>query len=214
MSGKPKTAAVGVVGFALVLAFAIGGVGVSSAAAQAPGQKSGRVLQEHPGDQGHAGRIDAAVHAIHGDCARRPLRICHDDNAQRRELDTKPTKATARRMMQMVADINRTLFGGRNVVTCLTCHLGSTKPKTVLPYNDEEGRVTRASQGQTPTVDQLIDRYIAALGGAENIGKISSRVLKGTVANYGHLDQVHSNERIQPGPRSSSISRARISASW
>ena len=40
-------------------------------------------------------------------------------------------------------------------------------------------------------MDQLIDRNIAALGGAENLQKISSRVLKGTVVNYGHLDQVH-----------------------
>ena len=33
-----------------------------------------------------------------------------------------PRKATARRMILMVQDINRTNFGGARVVTCYTCH--------------------------------------------------------------------------------------------
>src|SRR5881296_3081552 len=43
-----------------------------------------------------------------------------DDNAH---------KQTARRMMRMVSEINRTNFGGRMVVTCYTCHRGGNRPK-------------------------------------------------------------------------------------
>ena len=193
MRGKSKPAVIAMIGFALVFAVAIGWVGSRSASAQgpAPGQMAEQFfknVQVLKGTQAELMvptmqlmEIALGVHCVY----------CHDDNAQRRDLDTKPTKATARKMISMVADINRTQFGGRNVVNCFTCHRGSTKPDTLLPYNEEEGRVTRAASGTAPTADQLIDRYVAALGGAENLKKVSTRVMKGTVANYGHLDQVH-----------------------
>ena len=40
-------------------------------------------------------------------------------------------------------------------------------------------------QGQTPSVDQIIDRYVEVLGGAAAIQKITSRVSKGTVEIVG-----------------------------
>lgn len=193
MSGKSKSAVLAATGFTLMLALAIGWAGSRSVAAQgpAPGQtaeqfyKNIQVLKGMQADLMQPTmqlmEIALGVHCVY----------CHDADNTKRDLDTKPVKAVARRMIQMVADINRTQFGGRNVVTCITCHGGKTRPDTLLPYNGEEGRITRSSQGQTPTVDQLIDRHTAALGGAGNLGKISSRVLKGTLTNYGHLDQVH-----------------------
>src|SRR5213594_1234155 len=42
-----------------------------------------------------------------------------DDNQQRR---------TARGMVRMVTAINQTSFGGRQLVTCNTCHRGTRKP--------------------------------------------------------------------------------------
>ena len=42
-----------------------------------------------------------------------------------------------------------------------------------------------------PTVDQLLDRYTTALGGADALAKVTGRTLKGTVTNYSHLDEVH-----------------------
>ena len=44
-------------------------------------------------------------------------------------LDTSPRKVTARRMVTMMAAINQTNFGGRQIVTCYTCHRGSNRPK-------------------------------------------------------------------------------------
>ena len=35
-----------------------------------------------------------------------------------------PKKRTARRMVEMVANINKTFFGGAQMVTCWTCHHG------------------------------------------------------------------------------------------
>jgi len=133
---------------------------------------------------------------------------CHDNDNTKRELDVKPTKARARQMLQMVNSINETTFGGRQVVTCYTCHRGATKPVVVLPHgggvempggiaNPARQRGERPIQGQAPTVDQLIDRHIAGIGGAENLAKVTSLTARGTVTNYAHLDEVH-QERPLP----------------
>src|SRR5207248_1740144 len=39
-----------------------------------------------------------------------------------------PRKRTARRMVEMVTTINRTNFGGRQAVSCWTCHRGRDRP--------------------------------------------------------------------------------------
>src|SRR5215468_11362189 len=41
-----------------------------------------------------------------------------------------PRKRTARRMVNMVASINKDNFGGRQVVTCWTCHRNRDRPLT------------------------------------------------------------------------------------
>src|SRR2546423_3898185 len=57
---------------------------------------------------------------------------CHASNDSRWEnyaLDTSPKKVMARRMAQMMTALNRDSFGGRQMVTCWTCHRGSDHPK-------------------------------------------------------------------------------------
>src|SRR5664280_407066 len=49
---------------------------------------------------------------------------CEYCHATPYESDTKQTKVTARRMIQMTREINAGSFGGRQVVTCNTCHRG------------------------------------------------------------------------------------------
>lgn len=177
----------------LVVALTAGLVGLTTVAAQQPGAqpaeqffKNVRVLKGMPAHMMQPTmqlmEIALGVHCVY----------CHDPDNTKRDLDTKPVKDVARRMIQMVADINRTQFAGREVVTCITCHQGSTKPSTLLPYNGEEGRPgVVAVAGPQPTVDQLLERYTAALGGAQVLAKVTTRTLKGTVTNYAHLDQVH-----------------------
>src|SRR5690348_8986886 len=57
---------------------------------------------------------------------------CHAANDAKWEnyaLDTSPRKKIARRMIQMVTSINKENFGGRQMITCWTCHRGSGTPK-------------------------------------------------------------------------------------
>ena len=195
----------------VVFAFAIGGVGVQSAAAQGPapgnqpaGQffKNVKILTDVPANLMQPTmqfmEISLGVHCNY----------CHDDDNTKRELDVKPTKARAREMLQMVKAINESTFAGRQVVTCYTCHRGATKPVVVLPHGggvempggiagpSRQGR-ERPIAGQAPTVDQVLNRHINAVGGAENLAKVASLSGKGSVTNYAHLDEVH-QERPLP----------------
>jgi len=104
-------------------------------------------------------------------------------------LDT-PRKRTARRMVQMVTGINRDSFGGRQVVTCWTCHRGRDRPMTTPtmdivygePALDADDVLTPAQGG--PTVDQVLDKYMQAIGGAANVGRITSFVATGKSVGY------------------------------
>src|SRR5438105_3550683 len=40
-------------------------------------------------------------------------------------------KRTARRMVLMARGINQSYFGGRNVITCYSCHRGDERPKPI-----------------------------------------------------------------------------------
>ena len=56
---------------------------------------------------------------------------CHDVSDL--SLDTKPRKAKARMMLEMVRDINAKFDDGKTHVTCWTCHRGSTEPQLSMP---------------------------------------------------------------------------------
>src|SRR5437588_4326192 len=43
--------------------------------------------------------------------------------------DDKPEKQTARQMIKMVAEINKTLGEGKSLVSCYTCHRGQRSPQ-------------------------------------------------------------------------------------
>ena len=120
---------------------------------------------------------------------------CHGTSDTKWEdyaLDATPKKATARRMVTMMASINQTSFGGRQVVTCYTCHRGSNRPRVTpslaLLYgattlDEPDDLIQPARDG--PSAVQILDKYIAALGGAQRVAGLSSVVAKGTSAGYG-----------------------------
>jgi photosynthetic reaction center cytochrome c subunit len=56
---------------------------------------------------------------------------CHDLGDL--SLDTKPKKAKALMMLEMVRDINAKFGDGQTHVTCWTCHRGSTQPQVSRP---------------------------------------------------------------------------------
>jgi photosynthetic reaction center cytochrome c subunit len=118
---------------------------------------------------------------------------CHASNDSKWEnyaLDTSPKKRMARRMIQMVAAINKENFGGRQMVTCWTCHRGSDHPKitpdltTLYNRPDEADDVITPAPG-APSADQILDKYIQALGGAQRLASLNSFVAKGFSVGYG-----------------------------
>lgn len=106
------------------------------------------------------------------------------------EADTEK-KRTARRMTLMVAAINRTNFANRQVVTCWTCHRGRDIPVT-MPTIDtvygepllEADEIVRPSAQGAPSADQILDKYLEALGGVERLSKVTSFVATGTSEGF------------------------------
>jgi hypothetical protein len=104
-------------------------------------------------------------------------------------LDT-PRKRTARRMVQMVTAINRDNFGGRQVVTCWTCHRGRDRP-VITPAMDtvygeptlEFDDVLTPATG-VPSVDQVLNKYLEAIGGAQKVASITSFAVTGKSVGY------------------------------
>ena len=120
---------------------------------------------------------------------------CHAANDSKWENyagDNTEKKKTARRMVAMMATINKSFFGGRQVVTCFSCHRGGDHPKTTPDLGaiygaapeDELDDFVEQAPGQ-PSTDQVLDKYVQALGGAERLGAITSFVAKGTSSGYG-----------------------------
>jgi hypothetical protein len=112
---------------------------------------------------------------------------CHIAENSKYWMDDKPAKQTARRMIQMVFDINKANFGGRPVVTCNSCHRGQTKPLAVPPVTQGAfANTTRAELGAPaaeplPTADDVMTRYVQAIGGRAALEGIKTRVMKVTL---------------------------------
>ena len=117
--------------------------------------------------------------------------FCHVKNAF--EKDDKKPKQTARKMMEMMFAINKDNFDGRRNVTCYSCHRGDAKPLAIPvvmtaepkttgePHGTVAGGTEKESSAGGPPAEQLLDKYVQALGGTAAIEKISSRVMKGTI---------------------------------
>jgi hypothetical protein len=100
-------------------------------------------------------------------------------------------------MAQMVKTINQTNFGGRQMVTCWTCHRGISTPSVTPPLDSIYGEppvsppdilpaAPPATSG-TPPADQILDKFVQALGGAEQIAKLTSYTAKGTSQLFGEV---------------------------
>ena len=100
-------------------------------------------------------------------------------------------KIISRRMVKMVAAINHDNFNGRQMITCWSCHRGRDKPAVTptmaivygTPSLDMDDVVQQAP-GQ-PTPDQILDKYIQAVGGAQRLAGLTSFVAKGTSVGFG-----------------------------
>jgi hypothetical protein len=105
------------------------------------------------------------------------------------EFDT-PKKKTARKMVEMVAVINKTNFGGVQMVTCWTCHHGRFMPSTTIGLdalygtpNDERNDIVVPGEG-VPPATQVLDKYIQAVGGAQRLAGLTSYIATGSSLGY------------------------------
>ena len=102
--------------------------------------------------------------------------------------DEKPEKGTAREMITMTLNINKTAFKGNNEVSCFTCHRGGTHPTNMIalpipmptPRPPAPPAGTVATPPAQPTSDEVLAKYTAAVGGQAAIDKLKTRVMKGT----------------------------------
>jgi hypothetical protein len=78
------------------------------------------------------------------------------------DVDVKPPKQVARRMYLMMTDLNTRYFGGKQVVTCYTCHNGRREPAATpfLPITKplEPGEMEARAKLPMPPVQQILDR--------------------------------------------------------
>ena len=125
------------------------------------------------------------------------------------DKDDKRSKQTARDMMKMVYAIRA--GGVARTANCATCHNGKNRPPGLPlaemmspdqitaanaaaaarqggPAGPPAGGAPGAAPGQRPAqpppgppVDEVLAKYIAALGGQANVDKLKSRVMSGTL---------------------------------
>ena len=121
--------------------------------------------------------------------------FCHVEHQM--DKDEKKTKQAARKMISMVLTLDRTSFEGELEVTCYTCHRGSAHPVSIptlgadaakpAPLEDEGEENEHA---KLPSTDQILDKYLAAVGGANALMKIKTRVLRGTIDAMGSQNPI------------------------
>jgi hypothetical protein len=104
-----------------------------------------------------------------------------------------PRKRTARRMVTMVANINKDNFGGRQMVTCWSCHRNRDRPlvtpvmETIYGMPDLAPDDVVVQTPGSPSPESILDKFIQASGGAQRLAGLTSFVAKGTSVGFGGL---------------------------
>jgi hypothetical protein len=126
--------------------------------------------------------------AMGNDCT-----FCHDSGAYfDKSLFAKPTPriARARQMVTMMNGLNEQNFGGRPRVTCFTCHGGSQSPRSepdlAIQYSapSEDPNARDFPVDTRVTADQVFDKYLQALGGADRLARFTSFSATGTYEGF------------------------------
>ena len=111
---------------------------------------------------------------------------CLECHAPDYAADT-PRKVTTRRMIQMVNTINAANFRGRKVVSCWTCHRQMDRPAVTPSLDIVYGEpiywapddLFQQAPG-APKPDEVLDKYVQAVGGTERLSRLTSYVGKGS----------------------------------
>jgi len=152
--------------------------------------KNIQVLKGIPVDEfmGTMGLFSAALSVCCGDC-----HTGAGTSNPKWDDDAPAAKKTARRMVTMVNAINKENFGGRQVVTCWTCHRGAQSPSntpsidaiySTPTFVPPDILPTAPSTAGTPPADQILDKFVQAIGGAQRVAALASYTAKGTSHLY------------------------------
>ena len=115
---------------------------------------------------------------------------CHVDESGgswERYADDNQLKRTTRAMVGIMTAINKQYFGGRQGVTCYSCHNGNRRPKVipslalqyaVNPVLDDPYEILQPAF-DAPPIDAVLDRYIGAVGGAARLKGLTAFTAEG-----------------------------------
>jgi len=141
------------------------------------------------------------------------------------DRDDKKPKQIARAMMRMMAAIDTQSFDGERKVSCYSCHRGSVKPQAT-PIIDAPTPLPPAGEAEKPdsglpTADQLIARYVQALGGAFAIENVTSRQAKGSTTGGNEVARVEIYDRdpnqqmvVRRSPAGDSVTLCNAHKGW
>ena len=125
---------------------------------------------------------------------------CHVDESGgswERYADDNQLKRTTRAMVGIMTAINKQYFGGRQGVTCYSCHNGNRRPKVipnlavqyaVNPLIEDAYEILEPAF-DAPTIDAVLDRYIAAVGGAARLKQLTTFIAEGTYSGYDDFEE-------------------------
>jgi photosynthetic reaction center cytochrome c subunit len=122
---------------------------------------------------------------------------CHTEDSGRdpaKYAEDTPIKQTARKMLLMVKQINAQNFGGVRTVTCYTCHRSDVAPRFTPSLAEQYGtpperdpndiEVAQQPDPKAPTAEQILDKYVRALGGEQRLAALTSFTARGTYSGY------------------------------
>lgn len=106
------------------------------------------------------------------------------------EKDDKKAKQTARAMMKMMFALNGKNFAGEREITCYSCHRGAPDPVatptlSTAPATAANLESVASAVAVQPTAEEIVDSYIAALGGRAGIEQVRARVSRGNETSNG-----------------------------
>lgn len=135
--------------------------------------KSIKVLNNMPADQ--MGKVMNMISASLGvNC-----KFCHTSNDADFEKEGNEHKDTARQMMKMMFELNKTYFNNRPEINCNSCHKGISHPQPGFPLTPPVPQPERPKQPEKrPPFDDLLAKYQTALGGKAKMDKVASRYVK------------------------------------
>jgi hypothetical protein len=95
-------------------------------------------------------------------------------------------------MIQMMQKINADNFGGRQMITCYSCHRGADAPRVTPDFAVQYGPLIPPDPNAivvqaplSPMPDEVFNKYLQAVGGAQRAATLTSYTATGTNVGYG-----------------------------